>query len=258
MRSPSTCDLSKPIQQYWDAEAHRLAPDAISTHRDRHQSRLEVDALAARLAHRTHRGRLLEIGCGNGYAMDHFADRFRVCVGVDYSHTFLRNVHPRHRRCQSSAVVLPFKNAVFDVVLSKRCLINLPSWTLQRDAIIDVHRVLKPHGTFLMLEATQQGYDALNHLRELVGLAPIAVVWHNHPLDEAQLNRLIAEYFHVRIRERILNLYYFISRIVHPLLVAPYEPGYDAHINTVARHLETLVDLPLDVSPLILYELVKL
>jgi hypothetical protein len=32
-------------------------------------------------------------------------------------------------------------------------------------------------------------------------------------------------------------MYYFISRVIHPLLVAPDKPKYDARINSVALEI---------------------
>ena len=57
----------------------------------------------------------------------------------------------------------------FDLVVTERVLINLPSWAHQQQAIDEIALTLKPGGWYVMLENTIDGDQALNELRESSG-----------------------------------------------------------------------------------------
>jgi ubiquinone/menaquinone biosynthesis C-methylase UbiE len=144
----------------------------------------------------------------------------------------------------------------FDVVISERCLINLANWEEQRRAILEMKRVLKPGGRLLMIEGTVQGLERLNALRSSVGLHSIERHWHNVLFDETSLETFLKNEFEVR-QIRKMGTYYFVSRVVHPLLVAPQEPSFGAKINEVARALALRSEGFPEVSINALYEAVK-
>jgi hypothetical protein len=58
----------------------------------------------------------------------------------------------------------------------------------------------------------------------------------NVDFDEDRLWPFLREYFEV-VEVRRFGLYDLVSRVVHPLLVGPSEPKYDAKINDIARQL---------------------
>jgi hypothetical protein len=61
-------------------------------------------------------------------------------------------------------------------------------------------------------------------------------VWHNVDFVEARLLEALAPMFRVEER-RHFGVYDFVARVVHPLLVAPEAPRYDARINQIAATL---------------------
>ena len=125
----------------------------------------------------------------------------------------------------------------------------LLTWERQREALREIHRVLRPGGVLVLLEGTVEGLDRLNELRMAVGLSAI-------PADGR--DRLLTRKFHEEellaftdslftlTHRRGFGTYYFVGRVVHPLLVAPEPPRYDHPINAIARaleqHLPNLVD----------------
>ena len=233
------------IHRFWSREGERLPDNALSTHRDINQSMLEFDELLRHLEKLGGKDRLLVVGCGNGYGAELYSSFFKDTCAVDYAKQMLRcreNVMFQ----AASATNLPFKSNSFDVAVTKRVLINLPSWSNQKQALREIHRVLKPHGVCLMLEATMQGYERLNTLRRRLGLSEIKVAWHNLPLDTEKLQLA---------NQSILNVYYLVSRLIHPLLKR--EPRYDSRINVLARMLQRIFNIPWRVSPLVLFTLVK-
>jgi len=233
------------IHRFWSHEAERLLDNAISTHRDSNQSLLELDELLSRLEKIGGKDRLLVVGCGNGYGAELYSRYFKNTFAVDYVGWDL-NPHGNVEFQVASTTNLPFKSNSFDVAVTKRVIINLPSWSSQKQALKEIHRVLKPNGVCLMLEATQQGYSQLNRLRRWLGLSEIKVAWHNLPLDTEKLHLT---------NQSILNVYYLVSRLIHPLLKK--EPRYDSKINVLARMLQRKLKIPWRVSPLALFTLVK-
>lgn len=97
--------------------------------------------------------------------------------------------------------------------------------------------MLRPGGRYLMCETTVQGLDRLNALRGRFDLAPIPVVWHNVLIDEDRLARWQERTGVTCTALHRFSTYYLVSRVIHPLLVAPAEPTWDAPINAIARRL---------------------
>jgi hypothetical protein len=93
-----------------------------------------------------------------------------------------------------------------------------------------------------MLEGTLQGLRKLNSMRTRFGLTAIPEAdpksnWFSNKFDEEELAQKIGQLFSGVEATQRFGMYFFLSRIVHPLLVTPGEPSYDAPINTVARHI---------------------
>jgi len=142
---------------------------------------------------------------------------------------------------------LPFAENSFDCVISERCLQNLPSRKDQFQTIREVHRVLKHGGVYLMVEGTDDGLSRLNAVREQVGLDPIPPVSEENVsalrFREEEIKKFLRELFEIETVQ-FFGTYYLISRVVHPLLVQPEKPKFDAKINTIARKIaEVLPDI---------------
>ena len=192
---------------------------------------------------------LLDIGSGTGYTLRQYASRFRIQAhGIDYAENMITTAKKKLSNAgnhigtvefkHASVTEIPFSDNYFDVVTSSRCLMALLDWETQKQAITEVWRVLKPGGTFVMMEGTLQGVNRLNRMRNKFGLSEIDPSGRDRlytlKFDEEQLIQYCLPIFDLAKIERF-GMYYFLTRIVHPLLVAPDNPKYDAHINTIAR-----------------------
>ena len=191
--------------------------------------------------------KVLDIGCGNGYATTQLALRTDCTfIGLDYSsgmidnaQTLLSDYYPEliQRISYIEGDVLDLKSLIdekFDVVLTQRCLINLVGWDAQKEALKQISSILKPDGLFLMLEGSIQGLAKLNEIRNRLGQKDITSPWHNDFFDENELLEFTAKFFETVTIDNFCSMYMLISRALHPKLVEPEEPKYDADINDFA------------------------
>lgn len=118
-------------------------------------ARLQVRAVRRLLEEgigaRRHEGKALDLGCGTGRWTRWLDDWWTDPVGVDLSKGMLAAADPAHPYAQTDVTALPFRDATFDFALSVTVLLHLPR-PAQRQAIHEVTRILKPGGTFLLLE----------------------------------------------------------------------------------------------------------
>jgi len=197
---------------------------------------------------------ILDVGCGPGVALQRYATQRKIeAFGIDYSENM--TVFARQRLAESvpdtridircaSVDDLPFEDGNFDVVTSHRCLMALLDWERQKKALLDIHRVLKPGGVYVMMEGTFDGLERLNFYRRKFGLAEIEADGQDRLITlkfhEQQLEEFCEPYFEL-LRSQRFGMYYFLTRIVQPLLVAPESPRYDHPLNGVARQIARVV-----------------
>jgi SAM-dependent methyltransferase len=228
------------VKQFWDARAADPALDASQvTHPDVWQRWLEIETIKTLVSPRD---RVIDIGCGAGYATKQIAPAVAEILGVDYSAGMIARATadgvPPNARFEVGDVLnlSPAKLGVFDVAVTVRCLINLPDWATQQSALRNIAGVVKPGGRYIFVEGLRDGRAALNRLREAVGLETMPTVWHNLDFDRAETLGFLDEYFHLE-REIGFGTYDAIARVVHPLLVAPNPPVYTAKINEIAARI---------------------
>ena len=194
--------------------------------------------------------KVLDVGCGNGYSTLSHAARFRSSfTGIDFVAEMVESAQEFSANFRlvgdtdfrvGDATALNFADGAFDIVMSQRCLLNLPSRDAQWRAMTEIARVLKPGGLYLMLEGTLQGLRRLNEHRQLFGLDAIPEAessynWFSNKFDEPEMLERARGCFTSVEHVQRFGMYYLISRIIHPLLISPANPRYDAPINSVAR-----------------------
>jgi ubiquinone/menaquinone biosynthesis C-methylase UbiE len=223
------------IRAEWDRRAKKRARS--KTHSDLNIRRLEIDFTTRNLKGRIGRtSRVLDVGCGDGLSTREYAPN---AIGIDYNATMARVA--RHRGLQTLVADvghLPFVDGVFDAVVSMRTLINVPTSRLQMNALDEMIRVTRRRGMIVLAETSRQGLCALNRLRQQNGLKMIAPPWFNRPLDEHRLSAHISSRRKLTpVALRRYNLYFLITRILHPLFVSPNEPDPGSTINRIAADI---------------------
>lgn len=196
-------------KEYWEDQ------DTISII-DRNLHQLEMDFVSRFLQPDD---KMADIGCGGGLATMAYAEKVRECTGIERSDHLRQEA--RERLAGSDIKNLEFidgdvlaleAEAEYDVVVTQRMLINLPSWDYQAKAIDNIYRALKPGGKYVLLENTWDGQDSMNSFRSAAGLKEIPLHWHNEYIDFDQLSEFMAPRFDLLCREGF-NLYYFLTRI---------------------------------------------
>ncbi|MDD5399356.1 MAG: class I SAM-dependent methyltransferase [Dehalococcoidia bacterium] len=189
--------------------------------------------------------KVVEIGCGKGYTTLFMAWAKKISIlGVDYSEEMISVAMSNKIQIENKLKgdvtfnlgdVADLKlNDVYDIAYTERCLINVPTWEDQKAAIRRISQILKHGGLFLMLEGSKQGLMNLNKLRTQNGLNEIQMVWHNLFFDDQELIRFAADFFELIEVNNFCSTYMLISRVLHPALIFPDQPKYEARINELA------------------------
>ncbi len=137
--------------------------------------------------------RVLDVGCGRGEILLHCLNLGIEAYGIDYAEVAAKmsrdvinaqqaqavpegDVPPPPVKagvCRSDAKKLPFPSNYFDRVLMFDVVEHLYPWELHK-AMVDVHRVLKPNGRFIIHTAPNRWYDTyaypwVRRVRTLMG-----------------------------------------------------------------------------------------
>lgn len=232
-------------------EQFALSKDDKTTASDYLLRELEIDLASEYMRHGD---RMLDVGCGLGYALREYAQRCQVVgIGLDYAENMVKGARERLKETapslplefvHGSVAEMTFEDNYFDIATSHRCLMALLDWEMQKRALKELHRVLKPGGKLVLMEGTFDGLERLNFYRRMFGLAEIESEGRDRLLTlkfhERELLQVIEPDFEL-IRTQRFGMYYFLTRIVQPLFMAPEPPRYDHRLNEVARHIAHLV-----------------
>jgi ubiquinone/menaquinone biosynthesis C-methylase UbiE len=230
--------------------------DPYATSRDVNLRELEIAAFARYLP----AGRVLDLGCGNGYTLLALGSNRPDCemVGVDFAERLIEGAHLLADRMRPAAsvrfvhadaieYVRSLPAASVDAVLTERFLLNLPDVASQRAVIGDIFRVLAPGGRLLMCEGSMEGFRGLNEVRVRAGLDAVEETSADNAsairFEDAEMETYCRSLGFALVDKVGFRDYFLMSRVLHPLLVAPQPPRFTARINALARHIQTHVPL---------------
>jgi SAM-dependent methyltransferase len=233
----------------------RNAADIYATSRDTCLRELEIESLRRSLQTR---GTILDLGCGNGYTLISLAQGVPASrmTGVDFAPNLIEGAQTIRQQwagrlqcepefvCDDAiAYIQKAAEQSWDAVITERFLLNLPSERSQHDVIRAAYRALRPGGMLLMCEGSEDGYRRLNQLREKLGLA---VGPRNRGENvsarrfrDGEMEQFATQEVGFRLTAKLgYSTYFLVSRVLHPLLVQPQEPRFDAKINEFAMKIQ--------------------
>ncbi len=183
----------KQIKDHWDNWAKEFGASLRATTKSTTIKQLEIFAI---MRHLVPNSKILDVGCGNGYNAIAFIENIPNIniLGVDYSKAMIDNAILNSKKLKSKQqnrlkfeiadiLSLPYEKE-FDIVTTDRCIVNLVDIEVQKRAIDNCRKALKPGSLFLMLENSQQNYARQNDAREAVGLSRRTPPEYNLFLDE--------------------------------------------------------------------------
>jgi ubiquinone/menaquinone biosynthesis C-methylase UbiE len=229
------------ISQYWDAKAEALRTDPSATMKDVILRNMEIEAIKSRLHEDDN---LLDVGGGNAFAGCQWAEKCKSVNVTDFSGKMIEYAHQAIVESELDnisaevASVLDLSDYVdqYSAVTCVRCLINLPEVEDQLAAVDQLAGAVRPGGRLFLIEGLAETFTAMNQARQAMGLPAIELDWHNKLFSRDMLEDRLSE--KLTIEERVdFGEYYFLSRIVHPLLVAPDEPAFKGRCNIIAKEL---------------------
>jgi SAM-dependent methyltransferase len=231
--------------------AQRDPKDPYATSRDYNARELEIQSLIENAKS----GVILDLGCGNGFTLLRIAEKLDGdYTGVDFSDHLINgarslaeaaNLRNKPKFVCADAIehLRNLATGSVDCVISERFIQNLPNVEWQRSVIADIFRVLKPGGRALICEGSATGFERLNDLREAVGLSRIPATSAENisaiRLDDAEFEAYCQSVGFTLAKKCGYSLFFIIARVLHPLLVAPNAPRFDAEINNLAKTIQS-------------------
>jgi ubiquinone/menaquinone biosynthesis C-methylase UbiE len=238
---------SEMVRENYDTIADNVG--LYTTSRDFNLRELEIDFVLRNIKD----GDVLDMGCGNGYTLIRVAQEHTGrMVGLDFSANMIEGAKILVDKFSDQLKVKPdfqvadvrkldYPDNSFDYIISERLIQNLPTKQVQLETIREAHRVLKPGGTYYMIEGTDSGLQRLNVVRAALGLDVIEPFYAEFNVsalrfNEEEINAFLETLYDIEDMH-FFGTYYLISRVLHPMLVAPATPKWDAKINRLAREI---------------------
>lgn len=209
------------IKNYWENRA-ALDSSAQSTTQDFYLREIEFNALSERIQ-RYSPSLLADVGCGDGRTTSRLAVKYpnAFFTGFDYSLSMVENA----RRVNNSSGVSNIKfnqldiceglKDSFNLIYTTRCLINLPSWELQKVAIKNIHEALTIGGIYLMVENFIEGQANFNQIRKNYDLPEIPIRQHNFFFERPRFLDYVNSLFEIEEEINISSTYYLVTRVIY-------------------------------------------
>ncbi len=158
-----------PTDLHWNARALSESDDAKVNIHDTVQRDLELDFVFAQLPPT---GRVLEVGCGNGYVTHQLRERTGFVDAFDFAENMIARARAGYgevnNRFFHGSVTEPATctaNA-YDAAVCVRVLINLRDLREQVAAVDNIAGWLKPNGKLILVEGFRDGFEAAQPLAQ--------------------------------------------------------------------------------------------
>ena len=229
----------KAIKEHYKNMAEKWKTEGKSTMEDMNTRRLEIEAV---LKYLKDGQKVLETGCGNGYATVRILENKKIdLTSMDFSEHLIEQAKKQDlgkiigkaKFELGDVLKLKYKDNSFDNAFSIRCLINITDWEYQKKALDEICRVLKKGGHYIMCESFIDGWSNMNEARKELGLKEITQPFHNLYFDKEKVAGHLNRKMQLINEDNFLSSYYFGARVMYPALLGKNkEPRFDSKINT--------------------------
>lgn len=209
---------------FWESKAQKYKTTHDVTWGDINMLNLEIKNVSKFI---TKKDLVLDAGCSNGYSTFEIAKKTQAKTrAFDYSQESIKNAikaqktKDKKRRIyfyHGNILNIDEQSNTFDKVYAIRVLVNLLSWRLQKQAILEMHRVLKKGGLYLLSEAFFGSMQNLNKLRAAAELPPLKEFDFNLFLREERFENFVKKYFDIIEIRKFSSIYYAASRFIRYL-----------------------------------------
>lgn len=222
------------IKKFWDDRAKEFGEDWRATLGEKYLRLLEIKTMTGLI--KSYRpGRVLDVGCGNGYSTKLYANSFPNIefIGIDYSEKMIQQANKSPvKNCNFvigdvlNTNLLP--EGVFDLIITQRCLQNLTDYESQQQAINNLISKKSIHGALLLMECSKDGVEQLNRFRTKMGLKPFENIepWHNNFFHDNKLRK-----------DFNADIVYFTSTYMFLVKLITIHPWVSLFLSVLGYHL---------------------
>lgn len=234
------------VKAYWTEQAKEFGESGDASWKDKYMMDLEARTICKHIMKSEHD--ILDVGCANGYTTKRIARELGMHIhGIDYVPEMIENA--KRSQCSSEPTTFSVGDITnlgireqYHTVYGIRVLINLPDFETQVKAIQECINALKPYGTYLMSEATYQGWQKLNIFREECGLYQISIPKFNTYIDENAIKKIEIKGAKLVRIENFSSSYFVGTRVLKPKfsLLSPNDP--DSEFNRFFSEIPSFGD----------------
>lgn len=198
---------------------------------------LEMDFVAK---HLQENNRVLDVGCGDGRTTQVYSEKAKYVYGIEQStHLYDQAMKLRLLLIKadflSPTLILP---VLFDVIISQRFLINLPTWELQEQALQRMYDLLLPKGKLILVECFDETYDEMNKWRNNAELPSVPKHWHNCYLKESLVDQWVTSHQLKCVDMTDFNIYIFLTRIYTQMFASFTGHGTSAQKDPIFKQAD--------------------
>jgi ubiquinone/menaquinone biosynthesis C-methylase UbiE len=211
---------------------------------------------------------ILDIGCGNGLFLKNISKNknYNKLVGIDYASKMIENAKKLKIKNSEFYVLninkcldlLKFINIKFDLIYSKRALINLDSNHAQIKAIDNISNFLKKGGRLICCESSQTSLDNINFFRKKLYLPKIVKPWHNVYFKDSLFINKNFKKLKLKSIYPFLSTWYFFSRVINAVIAKKLKknPKNSDFLSKISYQLPQ--DITPDFSQTKVFEFIKI
>jgi ubiquinone/menaquinone biosynthesis C-methylase UbiE len=192
---PTTAEQIAKIRAFWDERARTHGTEWTATLGESFLRLIEIRTMMEHIRANAS-DTVFDVGCGNGYSTVRYANAFpsKSFIGIDYSEEMIaqagKHATPNCRFVVGDVLRLEtFPSHKADLIVTQRCLQNIPGYDLQKRAIENLRTRLHPRGSLLLMECSRTGLERLQKYRQVFGKPPLEGIepWHNTFLHDERL-----------------------------------------------------------------------